>query len=720
MRVLITNDDGPPNDEFSPYVGPFVRYLRQNYPEWQLTVCVPHVQRSWIGKAHFAGKSLSAQFLYSKIDAEDNLCLGPFVQPQMPLEGSKLPRNCQNSEVADDDIEWILVDGTPASCANIGLYHLCDKPFHLVISGPNVGRNTSSAYISSSGTVGAAMEAVITGRTKAIALSWAYFNGLKHFDSKTMGLAAQKSMQVITYLYQNWNDATDLYSVNVPLSKSLCSDTPAVFAPIWENRWDAIFEGPEVAREQSAGEIEDGVEGQMITFKWAPFKKSHTNSQYRAATANDRDVIEAKKISVTPLRATFKEVEGLVGQLSLSPTKGTNYFVITVGNSDYLYGPLSRAVSRHLPQFRIVSELPCTPVTSMFHYGEYEHLNVDKLATDANDYFANSYIYRKALIRKHYLAHTIHAYTVKYPDSILSKAALETFPLELDYAEFLDDALDENWELRQELMKQDKWWIVKPGMSDKGQGIRVFKTINDLQAIFDSFDEDSTDDEGEFFDDNKVIISQLRHFIVQEYLADPLLLPTMGNKKFHIRCYISCRGALEVYVYDRMLALFAPSAFKPLDGEKFSPTELKDLECHLTNTCLQSKKDEHKELSVAEFDALLDISPENKLKIKQQVHNIAREIFLAALKVNAVNFQPLPNAFETYGVDFLVDSHFNVKLLEINAYPDFKQTGEELKGLIEELFEHTVSQLIVPFFDNATPQSSANFVKVLEYAPHNW
>ena len=275
MRVLLTNDDGPLNDEFSPYVRPFVQHIRKNYPDWELTICIPHTQRSWIGKAHFAGKSLTAQFLYSKPDADDNSYLGPFIRPQLNRIDSKLPRDTRNSEISNDDIEWILIDGTPASCVNIGLHHLNSEPFDLVISGPNVGRNTSSAYISSSGTVGAAMEAVISGSTKAVALSFAYFNGEKNVDSSVVDLAAQKSMEVINHLYHNWNDGTDLYTINVPLSTSLKPDTRIMWTSIWENRWRAIFEGPDVAQLTNGSEIEDGVEGHLITFIWQRIFKNH-------------------------------------------------------------------------------------------------------------------------------------------------------------------------------------------------------------------------------------------------------------------------------------------------------------------------------------------------------------------------------------------------------------------------------------------------------------
>ena len=243
---------------------------------------------------------------------------------------------------------------------------------------------------------------------------------------------------------------------------------------------------------------------------------------------------------------------------------------------EYIYKPLTRALKKYLPHVEIVSDLPefdnekHENKMKIFHYGDYEQLDMDKLMELPNNYFTNSYIYRKALIRKHFLSHTIQTYTAKHPESILKKSYLESFTIDLDYAEFLDDALDENWELRQELENEskDKWWIVKPSMSDKGQGIRVFKTIGDLQAIFDSFDDedseaeeseiddDSADKNGEFMDNNKVNISQLRHFIIQEYLTNPLLLPSMDNRKFHIRCYVVCKGDLQVFVYLILLNLF--------------------------------------------------------------------------------------------------------------------------------------------------------------------
>lgn len=216
---------------------------------------------------------------------------------------------------------------------------------------------------------------------------------------------------------------------------------------------------------------------------------------------------------------------------------------------------MKKAVSKYLPNVKIENMLSSKRGDFVFHYGDYEDLDHERLMEDKK-YIANSYIYRKSLIRKHYLANTIAVYQAKHPESILKRAFPESFQFELTYAEFLDDVLDEVYELRCVLMENEenlaKTFILKPSMTDKGQGIRLFKTIDQLQTIFDSFDEDETDDEG---DENNtgMIISQLRHFVVQEYISNPLLLPEYGNRKFHIRTYVLASGQLNVYVYDRML-----------------------------------------------------------------------------------------------------------------------------------------------------------------------
>lgn len=201
------------------------------------------------------------------------------------------------------------------------------------------------------------------------------------------------------------------------------------------------------------------------------------------------------------------------------------------------------------------------------------------------------------MIRKHFLSRSVSRHVAKYPDSILSSAFPQTHDFELDYAEFLDEALAEEYELAESLTRNGRasaegrdWWILKPGMSDRGQGIRLFSTEEELAGIFKSFeiaeDEDGDGDveEGSTEEyggnsDTQIITNQLRHFVAQKYIHPPLLV---DRRKFHIRTYVLAVGGLRVYVYKPMLALFAAKEYSPpWEGST-------DLSGHLTNTCLQT------------------------------------------------------------------------------------------------------------------------------------
>jgi tubulin---tyrosine ligase len=150
---------------------------------------------------------------------------------------------------------------------------------------------------------------------------------------------------------------------------------------------------------------------------------------------------------------------------------------------------------------------------------------------------SSSYVIRKALIRKHFLSRCIHSHLTKNPDSTLRTAVPPTWEIEISFADELDDLwADELWDLSNTLDRlvasppdtDDRWWILKPGMADRGMGIRLFNSKDGLRRVLEEFDDDDSGGEGDDSDDDdddddratardntSIVISQLRHFVIQ-------------------------------------------------------------------------------------------------------------------------------------------------------------------------------------------------------------
>ncbi|KAI6153449.1 tubulin-tyrosine ligase family-domain-containing protein [Pisolithus tinctorius] len=403
---------------------------------------------------------------------------------------------------------------------------------------------------------------------------------------------------------------------------------------------------------------------------------------------------------------------------------------------------LVRTALTNIGQVELLQSLPIAPLPpKLLQWAAYDSIDHSLTATEPNRVLSSAYTIRKALIRKHFLARCIRSYVLKHHRSVLATSVPRTWDIELSFAHELDELWhDELWDLGEELeTSPGRWYILKPGMADAGMGIRLFSSKDTLREIFEEFEGRSDDEEAES-GDTSVITSQLRHFVIQEYIATPLLLDPRESlpsghvnaaerfrgHKFHLRTYVVASGALRVYMYRRMLALFSCEPYDlPRRGND------KYLLPHLTNTSLQIHRGEE---GVRLFDELIGchilsgsrgdllLSELDIADIKEQMARILADVFKAAVE-QPVHFQVLPNAFELYGVDFLVShvqsgshgAHFQLNILEVNAEPAIELTGRRLTWILEDLFKSIQVVCIAPFVGGVSDQLNSWKVGEVRY-----
>ena len=192
MEILLTNDDSVD----SPLLRLAIDCLK---PLGNVTVVVPKEEQSWKGKS---------------ITRFDSLHVEP---------------------VSIDGVEACTFSGTPADCANFGIYHLCgDKKPDLVVAGINIGANTGLSFTVSSGTVGACLEANIAG-IPAVARSQALKRGLfrtwvdgRQIPPDEMKRLRDQTEQVVARLFERLRNRAGFmeeavtWNVNIP--PTLCDE----------------------------------------------------------------------------------------------------------------------------------------------------------------------------------------------------------------------------------------------------------------------------------------------------------------------------------------------------------------------------------------------------------------------------------------------------------------------------------------------------------------
>lgn len=184
-----------------------------------------------------------------------------------------------------DDVHSL--EGSPADCANVGIHHLVREPPRLVVSGVNIGENAGLAFLLSSGTVGAAVEASLCDVPAAafsVKLRPEVYAGWR--DSRDpaplMSIferAADIARDIIgEILTGGLPDEARLVSVNMPQDADL--STPRVLTHVSDTSYGSFF------RRADDGSLVHHYSGQRRT---------------KASPAGDVDVLDSGAVSITPL-----------------------------------------------------------------------------------------------------------------------------------------------------------------------------------------------------------------------------------------------------------------------------------------------------------------------------------------------------------------------------------------------------------------------------------
>ncbi|CAO3631826.1 unnamed protein product [Cunninghamella blakesleeana] len=282
-KILICNDDGPPNQEESPFILPFVEHLEKS--GWDVKVCLPDSQKSWISKSFMIKDNIEVSYYHRD--------------------------NHEISYHKKKESDFTLLSGTPATCINIALHHIFkDEHFDMIIAGPNFGRNSSTIYTLSSGTIGASIEATLCGK-KSIALSFPFYS--RDFTSNQIQNACSMATDVIEQLYKkdNW-PKNGLFNVNVPLVDGPCpihltnfhsTHYGSLFRPIHS---DSSTSSSSIPIEQQVRlESEGGNDQQRTIFKFSPDFRS-LSQPMNVLSGSDAYAINNKCISVTPMIASYE------------------------------------------------------------------------------------------------------------------------------------------------------------------------------------------------------------------------------------------------------------------------------------------------------------------------------------------------------------------------------------------------------------------------------
>ena len=191
-------------------------------------------------------------------------------------------------------------------------------------------------------------------------------------------------------------------------------------------------------------------------------------------------------------------------------------------------------------------------------------------------------------------------------------------------------------------------------------------------------------------------IYNCNRIIIQKYIENPLLY---RGRKFDMRIWVLLTQTMKVYVFKEGHLKTCSIEYNINSKDAFS---------HITNYSFQKyntnfqKYEKGNEVPFFEFQNFLDeYYSEKNYNIKKnlipQIKNIIKLAMRSAkykINKNRRNYQ-----FEIFGYDFMMDSEFNLFLIEINTNPGLEESSPWIKLIVPRMLDDALRLTIDHLFE---------------------
>ena len=215
------------------------------------------------------------------------------------------------------------------------------------------------------------------------------------------------------------------------------------------------------------------------------------------------------------------------------------------------------------------------------------------------------------------------------------------------------------------LLDTHNLWILKPNGLSRGRGIRVFQNLEEIEAYWVAADSE---------------------MVAMKYIERPFLIK---KRKFDIRHWVvvTCLDPLCVWSFQ--------DYYIRLSLNDYDEEDSRNIYAHLTNNSVAKKnKDLYSQIyahSMLFKQELMDYcKSQSSLFDEKAFHQKMHNVMILSLESGKFNMLPRKKSFTVFGFDLMVDTDFNIWLIEVNSSPSMDTNTNVTEKIVPEFFDSLV------------------------------